>query len=209
MPRHGEWETVSGGDSVMTRIREIVAHRTNGFKLSPWLYGRPLVPAGSSSWRLLYRSRGTTHRLGWRPLPSTLFPDSGGGILAGVGVMSSCTAEPKATQTYCRCVLDNLEESMSFDEFKPLRIDDFLRVPEPMMARRSFQFRRPTSREVTLTPTWRRECEAQRCSDRLRVRRAQCAAWIRRARQPTAQRTTMNRPRKNNAHPPAPPPSPS
>jgi hypothetical protein len=40
--------------------------------------------------------------------------------------MSSCTAEPKATQTYCRCVLDNLEESMSFDEFK--RVDAAIRV---------------------------------------------------------------------------------
>jgi hypothetical protein len=40
--------------------------------------------------------------------------------------MTSCTSQAGATESSCRCVLDNLEESMSFEEFK--RVDTAIRA---------------------------------------------------------------------------------
>jgi hypothetical protein len=40
--------------------------------------------------------------------------------------MASCTAQAGATESSCRCALDNLEESMSYDEFK--RVDTAIRA---------------------------------------------------------------------------------
>lgn len=40
--------------------------------------------------------------------------------------MTSCTAQAGATESSCRCVLDNLQETMSYEEFK--RVDTALRM---------------------------------------------------------------------------------
>ena len=32
--------------------------------------------------------------------------------------MSSCTTQLGASRSYCRCAIDNLQESMSFDDFQ-------------------------------------------------------------------------------------------
>ena len=40
--------------------------------------------------------------------------------------MMSCTAQAGATESSCRCVLDNLRETMSYEEFK--RVDTAIRM---------------------------------------------------------------------------------
>lgn len=40
--------------------------------------------------------------------------------------MMSCKAQAGATESSCRCVLDNLEETMSYEEFK--RVDTAIRI---------------------------------------------------------------------------------
>jgi hypothetical protein len=40
--------------------------------------------------------------------------------------MMSCKAQASATESSCLCVLDNLEETMSYEEFK--RVDTAIRI---------------------------------------------------------------------------------
>jgi hypothetical protein len=40
--------------------------------------------------------------------------------------MKSCTAQAGATESSCHCVLDNLQETMSYEEFK--RVDTAIRI---------------------------------------------------------------------------------
>jgi hypothetical protein len=41
-------------------------------------------------------------------------------------LMTSCTAQAGATESSCRCVLDNLQETISYEEFK--RVDTAIRI---------------------------------------------------------------------------------